>query len=377
METKLEPRDALVLERSLRLFKYLYLNEPQPPFKLILTPTDRCNLNCIFCPNYVARKNQRFKAEDELTDEEWLNVIEQGVRLGVRQWCILGGGEPLLRREIILPALEKIKKGYKTIDVEIITNGTLFTEKMINEIIKIGWDEIVLSLDAPVKEINDYLRGNGFEEVVNTIKTFQLKKKKAKKEKPMINIHMVLCNKNYMLLPKMFEFVYNLDCRNLLVEPIVLLAKKTRAGKELLFKEKDKKNLIKYLHEATKIAYKHNFQTNVDKLEFELIKSTAKMKKVIEKEGKDEKNIWTSLPCYQPFYRMIVRPWGIVGPCCMFEYSDENVNKKSLKEIWFGEYFQKMRNEMIKRNLPEFCSKCNPSQVQENRKIREEIRKLI
>jgi hypothetical protein len=47
-----------------------------------------------------------------------------------------------------------------------------------------------------------------------------------------------------------------------------------------------------------------------------------------------------------------------------------------LREIWFGEYFENARKSMLKRKLPKFCYKCNPSQVQENRKIREEIIKL-
>jgi MoaA/NifB/PqqE/SkfB family radical SAM enzyme len=177
-----------------------------------------------------------------------------------------------------------------------------------------------------------------------------------------------------MFLPKMLEFAYELNCKSLLVEPIVLLATKTKAGKEFLFRKKDKKALMKSIKEAAKIAHEHNFQTNVDKLEFELIESTNKMREIIVREGKG--GFWSSLPCYQPFYRMVVRPWGVVGPCCMFDNVGENVKSKSLREIWFGSYFEKMRENMAKGNLPDFCFKCNPSQVQENRKIREQIQKL-
>jgi MoaA/NifB/PqqE/SkfB family radical SAM enzyme len=280
---------------------------------------------------------------------------------------ITGGGEPLMRDDI-LNLMKTIK--HHNIFGRLITNGTLLSENMIKTLIKIGWDEIVFSLDAPDKEINDYLRGGGFNQTVRAIKNLQIEKIKGKKEKPMVNIHMVLCNKNFHLLPKMFDFAYNLNCRNLLVEPIVLLATKTGAGKELMFTEKDKKSLLKYIQEAIKIAYKHNFQTNVDKLEFELIGSTSKMKRIVKKEGMEGKNLWASLPCYQPFYRMIVRPWGVAGPCCMFDNIGENVKEKSLKEIWFGEYFENVRKKILERSLPDFCSKCNPSQVQENRKIR-------
>jgi MoaA/NifB/PqqE/SkfB family radical SAM enzyme len=269
-------------------------------------------------------------------------------------------------------------KAIKDYDIfgRLITNGTLLTEKMIKILVKIGWDEIVFSLDAPDKKINDYLRGKSFDRIVRAIKTLQIEKNRAKSDKPMVNIHMVLCNKNYHVLPEMFEFAYDLNCRNLLVEPIVLLAAKTKAGKELLFGEKDREAVLKYIQEATRVAHDRNFQTNVDKLGFELIESTANMKGVIETEGKEEKNPWLSMPCFQPFYHMIVRPWGTVGPCCMFDNIGEDVNKKSLRDIWFGKFFEDMRKRALEKNMPDFCSKCNPSQIQENRKIRAFLKAL-
>jgi MoaA/NifB/PqqE/SkfB family radical SAM enzyme len=341
------------------------------PFEVQFNPTNKCNLRCKFC--WLRDFDKGGLNLDEMETKKYKEMIKDCNRMKVHTIEITGGGEPLMRSNLL--SLMKTVKHYNIFG-RLITNGTLFTEEMLKTLIKIGWDEMVFSLDAPDKKINDYLRGKSFDRIVKAIKNLQIEKIKAEKEKPMVNVHMVLCNKNFHLLPKMFEFVYDLNCRNLLVEPIVLLSKKTKAGKELLFTKKDKTPLLKYIQEATKIAYKHNFQTNVDKLEFELIESTAKMKKVVEIEGEKEKDLWVSLPCYQPFYRMIIRPWGIIGPCCMFDNIGENVNQKSLREIWFGKFFEDRRNGMLKRSLPDFCSKCNPSQVQENRKIRECIKSL-
>jgi len=341
------------------------------PFEVQLNPTNQCNLKCRFC--WLRDFDKAGLSYEELSTKKYKEIIKDCSEVKVHTIEITGGGEPFMRRDIL--SLMKTVKRYKIFG-RLVTNGTLLTDDVIKKLIKIGWDEIVFSLDASDKKVNDYLRGKSFDRTLKAIKTVQIEKIEAKEEKPIVDIHMVLCNKNFHLLPIMFEFAYGLNCRNLLVEPIVLLATKTKAGKDLLFTKKDRKNLLKYIREATKIAHKHKFQTNVDKLGSELIESTARMKKVVEVEGKKEKNFWTSLPCYQPFYHMIVRPWGIVGPCCMFDNVGESITKKSLKEIWFGEYFERMRKEMLSRNLPDFCSKCNPSQVQENRKIREYIKNL-
>ena len=342
------------------------------PFTLQLNPTNRCNLRCRFC--WLRDFDEGGLNLDEISTKRYKELIKEAYQLKVRVIEITGGGEPLMRRDLL--GLMKFIKKFNIFG-RLITNGTLFTERMIKELIKIGWDEIVFSLDAPEKKINNFLRGGGFEEAVKALRSFQLKKFKLKQEKPSISIHMVLCNKNYHLLPKMFEFAYELNCRNLLVEPIVLLAKKTKAGKELMFKKKDRKKLMKAIKEATQFAYQHNFQTNVDKLEYELIKHASKMKKVVKEEGKKEKNPWLSIPCYQPFYSLVIRPWGDAGPCCMFESSCENIRTKSLKQIWFSKYFEEIRKNMKNKKLPKFCSICNAGQVFENRRIREELSKWM
>ncbi|MCD6371816.1 MAG: radical SAM protein [Candidatus Aenigmarchaeota archaeon] len=342
------------------------------PFEVQFNPTNRCNLKCKFC--WLRDFDNGGLNTEELPTKKYKEMVKDASDMGVHTIEITGGGEPLFRKDTF--EIMKLVKKYNMFG-RLITNGTLFTEEMIKGVVKIGWDEIVFSLDAPEKEINDFLRGGGFEKVVGTIKKIQTMKSKLNLEKPYIHIHMVLCNKNYKLLPKMFEFVYSLGITNLLIEPIVLLAKKTGSGKELMFRKRDEKKLIEALNKAKEIAYEYGFQTNVDKLELSLVKNTSKMKKIVKKEGIKHRNKLLEIPCYQPFHQMVVRPWGIVGPCCMFEYSPENVRDKSLKEIWFGEYFEKMRERMLKRDLPDFCSKCNPSQIQENRKIRVAIKGLL
>ncbi|MDI6826337.1 MAG: radical SAM protein [Candidatus Aenigmarchaeota archaeon] len=339
------------------------------PFKLQLNPTNRCNLKCKFC--WLRDFDSGNLNLDEISEKKYREIIEEAYDLDVKEIEITGGGEPTMRRDI-LTIMESIKN--HEMRGRLITNGTLLNEKIIKNLITIGWDEIVISLDAPNKEINDYLRGRGsFERATKAIKTLQIMKNTSDSEKPKLSIHMVLCNKNIHLLPETFEFIYSFGCKNLLVEPIVLLAEKTGAGKELLLEKKHEKLLLRYLKEATEVAYKHNCETNVDKLEMKFIENVNKMQEVVKKEGGKENFLLT--PCYQPWYSMIIRPWGEVGPCCMFD-GGESIIEKSLEEIWFGDFFENMRKLLAKNKLPDFCSKCNLSQIIENRKIRTELKKF-
>ena len=79
--------------------------------------------------------------------------------------------------------------------------------------------------------------------------------------------------------------------------------------------------------------------------------------------------------CYEPWWNMIIRANGRVGPCCMFDYTAEYCHTKSLEEIWHGEYFTRIRENIQSGKLLDFCARCNPSQVVDNRRIREEMQR--
>ena len=47
------------------------------------------------------------------------------------------------------------------------------------------------------------------------------------------------------------------------------------------------------------------------------------------------------------------------------------------KGVGFVEYFQSIRDQLMKGQLPLFCSQCNPSQVAGNRRIREALKNYL
>ena len=346
------------------------------PVRLQLNLTNRCNIKCRFC--WLRDFDATGANYDEIEPERYLKIIDEASDMGVKSVEITGGGEPLCRADV-LDIMKRVKK--HGLYGELITNGTLFTDYAAKEIVKMSWDKVVFSLDAPDADTNDYLRGmNGsFEKTVQTIKLLSSIKEEYKKDKPEICVHMVLCNKNYDKIAEMFEYVHDLGCDNLFIEPIVLLALETGAGKELMLKGEHKKQLLLEIEKAKEIARKYHFKTNLDKLKFQFIEKVNKMDEIIMEEVGDVKieagKDFLSIPCYYPWYQMVIRPWGIAGPCCMFDNVGDNVKEKSLSETWFGEHFSKIREKLKSGTLPDFCFKCNPGQVQENMKIRQVLRK--
>lgn len=391
METKLEPRDALVLERSLRLFKYLYLNEPQPPFKLILTPTDRCNLNCIFCPNYVARKNQRFKAEDELTDEEWLNIIEQGVKLGVRQWCFLGGGEPLLRREIILPALEKIKRNSKIIDLEIITNGTLLTEEIIKGVVetckemtrKNGEEkatiQFTLSIHGKNKTYQEITGFDLYERAIENVGLISKLKKAYNLKNPITQINIVVNKKNISEIEDLVSTLANICVNQIALHPIHVYEETKPIVENIVPSSEEYAQVIEV---AKKLESKLlNCRLDILSLTSYIHQLDAKFKnenkEKVSIDQKYNKYEFLNFRCFELWYDMLINPDGRVGRCAAFVTRKEpiNVKRESLEDIWFGDFLNEVRENVKKNIMMEGCYPC--ALMSNTTVLKEELKKLI
>ena len=108
--------------------------------------TGRCNMRCVFCEWW---KNDI----PELPTKKALAAIDAVCRLGV-PFFDLSGGEPLLRKDLIVLAKRVSSHGCL---VSMNTNGTLLNESRVSEVANI-FDTIVVSLDGP-KEVHDRIRG--------------------------------------------------------------------------------------------------------------------------------------------------------------------------------------------------------------------------
>ena len=57
--------------------------------------TNFCNLKCFFCPTRTLLKKSEIKKDKELSKDDWFKLINESKELGVKEWHICGGGEPL------------------------------------------------------------------------------------------------------------------------------------------------------------------------------------------------------------------------------------------------------------------------------------------
>ena len=112
-------RAASAREKHARAGKHI-------PSFLIASITNRCNLHCAGC--YARANSICDDAETTalLTDEDWRRIFAEAAEIGV-SFCLLAGGEPMMRRGVLESAAKR-----REILFPVFTNGTLLSDSMLD-----------------------------------------------------------------------------------------------------------------------------------------------------------------------------------------------------------------------------------------------------
>ena len=123
--------------------------------------TYKCNFNCKHC---YSRLN---KNTEELSSRDYINIANKIISAKVFQ-VNLGGGEPLLRKDIFKIIKLLSSKGVK---VNLTTNGWIVNELIIQKLKAAGLGTLFVSLDNTKPEEHDYFRNKkgSFVKAVNCI----------------------------------------------------------------------------------------------------------------------------------------------------------------------------------------------------------------
>ncbi|HEY1252892.1 MAG TPA: radical SAM protein [Thermoanaerobaculia bacterium] len=114
---------------------------PPPPRVVELSWQDRCNIDCFFCSTAEIRAGNF-----ELSRERLEALFAEMAALGVRGVRLMGGGEPLFRKDAE-PLIRSLgAHGLRIADVT--TNGVLLTEPVVRALYAAGCDEICISLNT-------------------------------------------------------------------------------------------------------------------------------------------------------------------------------------------------------------------------------------
>ncbi|UYG03316.1 pyrroloquinoline quinone biosynthesis protein PqqE [Halomonas sp. LR3S48] len=122
------------------------------PLWLLAELTYRCPLQCAYCSNPLD-----FAAvKEELTTDEWIEVLTQARAMGAVQMGF-SGGEPLVRQDLETLVAEARRLGFYT---NLITSGLGLDEARIAALHEAGLDHIQISLQASDPEVAAAVAGS-------------------------------------------------------------------------------------------------------------------------------------------------------------------------------------------------------------------------
>lgn len=345
-------------------------NNPQPPVRVELHPTDRCNLKCRFCWQSSV---DTIDTLHELPDVKLYEIVNEAASIGVKEWIISGGGEPLVRKKTTMDILKLIKKHHMW--GQLTTNGVLFNKDDIQTVVDIGWDQIQFSIDSPDEKIHDYLRGldGTFKKATENARVLSNVKERSGKKSTYLGFNTVLNRLNYKKLPEMIELCYDVGFQLVYFEPIYA----GYVSKERLsLNNKEKEEMNTYIIEAIKTAKNLRINTNIQQFMKKQLIDKSNFENTVLRETEQHENAFLAAPCYQPWYLMGIKGSGLAGCCSTFEIG-EKIHNKTLEEVWYGNVFNNIRKCMLSKQLPDYCSKCSVVVVMENKEIRKRLGQIL
>ncbi len=142
------------------------------PSAVYFNPTDRCNLNCVYCylPTDQRRRGEHMPTAKLLEALEQLRRYFERTHPGVRPQVIFHGAEPLLNRDAVFSGIDAFAGTFR---FGIQTNATLLDDYALR-FLREREVSIGISLDAPAATIADRTRrswaGKGvFDKVVSAM----------------------------------------------------------------------------------------------------------------------------------------------------------------------------------------------------------------
>ncbi len=322
------------------------------PLRYVLELTYKCNLQCPYC--YVGDS----RTKDEMNKEEWFKIIEQIPFFG---FITLLGGEPLINKNFI----EIFEKSSKQVmgKVNVISNGVLLTDEVINSFIKNNLLLLSVSLDGYGETHNrNRCKADIFDKIITNLDNLQ--SRKAKKL-PMIDVKTIVLENNLDDIPKLYRlssdmgfkfFSVGFKRNNHLKQNSCL---RETFGEEFYaveyplepyfdmehFKEvyKELESIAKTSKTTLRWAPKFKSTGVIDSIE-----------QYFNFTNKDVNEIYK--PCLHPFSNLYITPEGNLYPC--LSYKTGNVRNSKIKDVINAPDFRCFRKNLRASKLFNSCQLC-------------------
>ena len=331
---------------------------PAPPPRVVeISWQDRCNIDCFFCSTADLRAGNR-----ELSRERLERLFDEMQALGVRGVRLMGGGEPLFRKDSAELIASLGRRGLGVNDVT--TNGVLLTEPVARALFSTGCDEIRVSLnagDAASYATMMQTAPKNFDRVVENVRRAAALKRETG-ARCAIKVQFLVYRDNYRQLPEMYRLFRETGADAFWlnglypVRPMPTMDEGDVARMIELYEEVLSQDYFERLERfsfwerpvADRIAAAERRVFAAAPLSR---RARVKLRGLVTRGRKRESEA-ASLHefCLVGWYSTTINANGDVVTCCILQDRKGavlgNIEAQSLSEVWHGEAYERFRGEL-------------------------------
>jgi MoaA/NifB/PqqE/SkfB family radical SAM enzyme len=311
------------------------------PLSIGLMFTARCNLACSTCVNRQA-ENAAVLAhyrEPELSVAEWMAIVKDISRSAFFKPNLhVRGGEPSIY-EGYLDVMSYIKQQGSRCSYT--TNGT-FLSRDAADIVSIGVDSILVSIDGP-EEIHDAIRGSGvFERAVDGIRSINEVKKVRGKDVPQIFLSCVMSGYNCGSFSHLIDIARDLGISYISFLHFYF------PDSDIGAHNVDVNCLLEEMAKARDKAAVHNVAVSF------LPCLSAAQTVTYYLRPSDQ----LGQTCISPWLRAVVMPNGKVVACRDHVFGDFRADGTTMRQVWNNRQFRAFRRDLVKIGVFADCGRC-------------------
>ncbi len=321
-----------------------------PPLMVALTVTYKCNLKCVMCLQRVEDRKAREEGLQELDGEEIKRIIRQTIpRVANIGFC---GGEIFMRKDI----MDLLHFAAARNRISFVSNGTLFSPEIARELVGMGVEFMLFSVDGP-PQMHDQIRGRAgtFAKVMEAIEYVQRAKRDLGASRPVVHANCVVMRENAESLHVLVDELAATGIGHLglqLEDHCLHRWSTSLASMGQLFEPPDLEAVasIGNIREIIEDVIRYGAERRVRVY----LKPDCTVGEFCDyyDGGMDVSDYECSLPWRQIF----ISPHGEVYPCFMLRLG--NVRESGLLEVWNSDGYKKFRRALRKNGLFPQCYGC-------------------
>jgi MoaA/NifB/PqqE/SkfB family radical SAM enzyme len=227
--------------------------------KVYIEPTNGCNLDCVTCFRNAWETNI-----GRMSDATFATILAGLAEIDPIPTVYFGGiGEPMFHQRTVEWIAQVKHLGAR---VEMITNGTLLTEKRSRQLIDAGLDVLWVSIDgASPESYADVRLGAELPKVLENLQRFRTLRKGHKSAKPEIGVAFVAMRRNIADLPKVLKIARQLGAMHFSVSNVLPVTASLKD--EVLYTES--------MHSISYLDSEHMPQLSLPKMDFDAVTRDA------------------------------------------------------------------------------------------------------